>query len=99
MKSSIKEIEEEIEVTDDYEEKFTKFQNRIMIKKQLEKMYENKIIKYLEEEKKRREMEKLFIDDNKFLISKKLWSHLRKQKEKLYLNRKCLNSTRKIGTS
>jgi hypothetical protein len=73
---------------DDYEEKFTKYQNRTMIKKQLEKICKERIIKYLEEEKKRREMEKLFIKDNKFIISKKMWSHLRKQKEKLYLNKK-----------
>jgi hypothetical protein len=33
-------------------------------------------------------MEKLFIEDNKFIISKKMWSHLRKQKEGLYLNKK-----------
>jgi hypothetical protein len=60
----------------------------MMIKKQLEKMYKERITKYLEEEKKRREMEKLFIKDNKFIFSKKMWSHLRKQKEKLYLNKK-----------
>jgi hypothetical protein len=38
--------------------------------------------------KENREMEKLFIEDNKFIISKKMWSHLRKQREKLYLNKK-----------
>jgi hypothetical protein len=88
MKSSIKKIDEEIEVMDNYEEKFTRFQNRKMIKKQLEVMFESKVIRYFEEEKKRREMEKLFIKDNKFIISKKLWSHLRNQKEKLYLNKR-----------
>jgi hypothetical protein len=88
LKSSIKEIDEEIETIDSYEEKFTKYRNKMMIKNQLEEMYKKKIIKYLEEEKKRREMEKLFIEDNKFIISKKMWSHLRKQKEKLYLNKK-----------
>jgi hypothetical protein len=88
MKNSIKEIDKEIEISDDYDEKFTKYHKKMMIKKQLESMYKERIIKYVEEEKKRRKMEKLFIEDNKFIISKKMWSHLRKQKEKLYLNKK-----------
>jgi hypothetical protein len=88
MKSSIREIGQEIEVSDDYEEKITRYRNREMAKRIMEASYKKKVIKYYEEERKRREMEKLFIEDNKFIISKKMWSHLRKQKEKLYLNKK-----------
>jgi hypothetical protein len=40
-------------------------------------------------------MEKLFIEDNKFINSKKMWSHLRKQKEKLYLNKKVFRFSEK----
>jgi hypothetical protein len=65
------------------------------MKKVLKEIFEKKIIKYYEEEKKRREMEKLFIEDNKFIISKKMWSHLRKQKEKLYLNKKVFRFSEK----
>jgi hypothetical protein len=52
----------------------------------MEESYKKKVNKYYEEEKKK--MEKLFIEDNKYIISNKMWSHLRKQKEKLYLNKK-----------
>jgi hypothetical protein len=51
-------------------------------------MFNTKIIEYHMNEKKRKEMEKLFIKDNKFVISKKMWTHLRKQKDKLYSNKK-----------
>jgi hypothetical protein len=33
--------------------------------------------------------------DNKFIISKKLWSYLRKQKEKLYYNKKTVRLSEK----
>jgi hypothetical protein len=66
-----------------------------MIKKQLENMYKERITKYVEEEKKRREMEKLFIEYNKFIISKWMWPHLRKQKEKLYFNKKIFRFSEK----
>jgi hypothetical protein len=69
----------------------------MIIKKRLEKMYKERVIKYAEEEMKRREMEKLFIENNKFIISKKMWSHLRKQKEKLYFNKKYLDLAKEIG--
>jgi hypothetical protein len=52
MKSPVKAIDEEIEIMDNYEEKFVTFQNRTIIKKQLEEMYKGRIIKYLEDEKK-----------------------------------------------
>jgi hypothetical protein len=51
MKSSVKEIDEEIEVMDEYEEKVAKFQNRKMIKKQLEKRLLNISKKKRKEEK------------------------------------------------
>jgi hypothetical protein len=72
MKRSMKEIDEEIEMMDDYEERFARYQNRTIIKKQLERMCKERLIKYFEEEKKRREMKKLFIEDNKLIISKKM---------------------------
>jgi hypothetical protein len=58
-------------------------------------MFKEKKVKYYEEENKRREMEKLFIDDNKFIISKKMWTYLRKQKGKLYFNKKVFRFSEK----
>jgi hypothetical protein len=88
MESSMEEVKQEIEISKEYEVKTKKYLEREILKKNMEEIFRRKITKYQEEERKRKEMEKLFIEDNKFIISKKMMSQLRKQKEKLYCNKK-----------
>jgi hypothetical protein len=55
-----------------YENNYIKYYTRKLLKESLENLTNQKIIEYTKEAAKRNEMEKFFIRDNKFIISKKL---------------------------
>jgi hypothetical protein len=74
IETSLKEMYDEKTMKSEYEKKYTKYHTERMLKEMLEKIINVKISKYNKEKRIRIEMEKLFIEDNKFIISKRLGS-------------------------
>jgi hypothetical protein len=83
MGSSVFEINKEMKAAIKYEAKVIKFHEKEALKRKLEEIFGRKIIRYQAEERKRKEMEKLLINDNKFIISKKDVVSFQKTKRKV----------------
>jgi hypothetical protein len=75
MNLSIEEGKINAEAEQRYENEYIKHYKKMLFKKKLEELFIQKIMIYADEVNERRETEKLFVEDNKFILSKKLWSH------------------------